>query len=54
MVTVSKGMNAPLSDMLSDILEPMVSKMKDSPEAISSKHFLNKVDKLNVELSKED
>ena len=50
-VNASKGMNVPLSDILSDILEPLVSEMEKSAEVISSEHLLHEVDKVNQKFS---
>ena len=46
-VGACKGMNVPLSDLLSELLEPIASTLESSGEAISSEHMLNSIDELN-------
>ena len=52
--TANLGMNVPLSDILSDLLEPVASAMKDSGQVASSEHMLFMIDQLNKEWEERD
>ena len=51
-VTANLGMNVPLSDILSDLLEPVASAMENSGQVASSEHMLFMIDQLNREWEK--
>ena len=48
-VSACRGMNVPLSDLLSEILEPLARDLMNSNKVISSEHLLNMIDSLNKE-----
>ncbi|MCP3678952.1 MAG: hypothetical protein GY782_01110, partial [Gammaproteobacteria bacterium] len=48
-VSASKGINVGLSNIISDVLEPLSRGIKDSGEVISTEHLLNEINSLNQE-----
>ena len=48
-VSASKGINVALSNILSDVLEPVARGIEDSGEVTSTEHLLNEINSLNKE-----
>ena len=48
-VSACTGMNVPMNDLLSELLEPIAMYMGDSGEVVSSENMLNLIDNLNTE-----